>query len=112
MAWLEITVNTAADTVDTVAEQLTARGFSDLVIEDQAEFETFLEENRAYWDYIDEDFQQKLAGLSRIKLYLEDTDEAGMARLRDTASGLGLTMQVSALPDTNWEESWKDSYPP
>ena len=112
MAWLEITVNTAADTVDAVAAQLTARGFSDLVIEDQAEFETFLEENRAYWDYIDEDFQQKLAGLSRIKLYLEDTDEVGMAHLRDTVSGLGLTMQVSALPDTNWEESWKDSYPP
>ena len=112
MAWLEITVNTASDTVDTVAAQLTARGFSDLVIEDQAEFETFLEENRAYWDYIDEDFQQKLAGVSRVKLYLEDTDEAGMARLQDTVSGLGLTMQVSSLPDTNWEESWKDSYPP
>ena len=112
MAWLEITVNTAADTVDTVAAQLTARGFSDLVIEDQTEFETFLEENRAYWDYIDEDFQQKLAGLSRVKLYLEDTDEAGMVRLRDTVSGLGLTMQVASLPDTDWEESWKDSYPP
>ena len=112
MAWLEITVNTAADTVDAVAARLTARGFSDLVIEDQAEFETFLEENRAYWDYIDEDFQQRLEGLSRIKLYLEDTDEAGMARLKDTVSDLGLTMQVSALPDTNWEESWKDSYPP
>ena len=112
MAWLEITVNTASDTVDTVAAQLTARGFSDLVIEDQAEFEAFLEENRAYWDYIDEDFQQKLAGLSRVKLYLEDSDEAGLARLKDTVSNLGLTMQVSALPDTNWEESWKDSYPP
>ena len=111
MAWLEITVDTAADTVDTVAAQLTARGFSDLVIEDQTEFETFLEENRAYWDYIDEDFQQKLAGLSRVKLYLEDTDEAGMARLRDTVSGLGLTMQTAVLPDTDWEESWKDSYP-
>ena len=112
MAWLEITVNTAADTVDTVAAQLTARGFSDLVIEDQAEFETFLEENRAYWDYIDEDFQQKLAGLSRVKLYLEDTDSAGMARLQNTLSDLGLTMQVAPLPDTDWEESWKDSYPP
>ena len=112
MAWLEIIVNTAADTVDTVAAQLTARGFSDLVIEDQEEFETFLEENRAYWDYIDEDFQKKLEGLSRVKLYLEDTDEAGMARLKDTVSDLGLTMQVSILPDTDWEESWKDSYPP
>ena len=112
MAWLEITVNTAADTVDTVAAQLTARGFSDLVIEDQEEFETFLEENRAYWDYIDEDFQKKLEGLSRVKLYLEDTDKAGLARLRDTVSDLGLTMQAAPLPDTDWEESWKDSYPP
>ena len=112
MAWLEIIVNTAADTVDTVAAQLTARGFSDLVIEDQEEFETFLEENRAYWDYIDEDFQQKLKGLSRVKLYLEDTDKAGLARLRDTVSDLGLTMQAAPLPDTDWEESWKDSYPP
>ena len=112
MAWLEITVNTAADTVDTVAARLTARGFSDLVIEDQEEFETFLEENRAYWDYIDEDFQQKLKGLSRVKLYLEDTDGAGLARLRDTVSDLGLTIQAAPLPDTDWEESWKDSYPP
>ena len=112
MAWLEITVNTAADTVDTVAAQLTARGFSDLVIEDQEEFETFLEENRAYWDYIDEDFQQKLKGLSRVKLYLEDTDKAGLDRLKDTVSNFGLTMQAAALPDTDWEESWKDSYPP
>ena len=112
MAWLEITVNTAADTVDTVAAQLTARGFSDLVIEDQEEFETFLEENRAYWDYIDEDFQQKLKGLSRVKLYLEDTDGAGLARLRNTVSDLGSTMQAAPLPDTDWEESWKDSYPP
>ena len=112
MAWLEITVNTAADTVDTVTARLTARGFSDLVIEDQEEFETFLEENRAYWDYIDEDFQQKLKGLSRVKLYLEDTDKAGLARLRDTVSDLGLTMQAAPLPDTDWEESWKDSYPP
>lgn len=112
MAWLEVTVNTAADSVEDVAARLTARGFSDLVIEDQAEFESFLEENRAYWDYIDEDFQRRLSGLSRIRLYLEDTDEAGLARLKDAVSQLGLTMQVSALPETNWEESWKDSYPP
>ena len=112
MAWLEITINTASDTVEDVAAQLTARGFSDLVIEDQAEFEEFLEENRAYWDYIDEDFQEKLSGLSRIKLYLEDTDAAGLARLEETVKQLGLTMTTAPLPDTNWEESWKDSYPP
>ena len=112
MAWLEITVNTASKDVEDVAARLTARGYADLVIEDQAEFESFLEENRAYWDYIDDEFQKKLEGLSRIKLYLEEGDEAGLARLRDTVAELGITMEAKPLPETDWEESWKDSYPP
>ena len=112
MAWLEITVNTTSKDVEDVAARLTARGYADLVIEDQAEFESFLEENRAYWDYIDDEFQKKLEGLSRIKLYLEGSDEAGLARLRDTVAELGLTLEAKPLPETDWEESWKDSYPP
>lgn len=112
MAWLEITVNTASRDVEDVAARLTARGYSDLVIEDQAEFESFLEENRAYWDYIDEEFQEKLEGLSRIRLYLEETDEAGLARLRETAAELRLTPEIRPLPETDWAESWKTSYPP
>ena len=69
MAWIEWTVETAAADIEAVAAALTAGGFADLVLEDQAEFEAFLDENRAYWDYIDEDFQEKLQGLSHIKLY-------------------------------------------
>ena len=112
MAWLEITIDTAAEKINSVVTNLTARGFSDLVIEDQEEFETFLEENRAYWDYIDESLQKKLQGLSHIKLYLEDTDKAGLQKLEAFATEMGLPMNVAQLPDTNWEESWKDSYPP
>ena len=112
MAWLEITIDTAAEKINSVVTVLTAKGFPDLVIEDQEEFETFLEENRAYWDYIDEDLQEKLQGLSRIKLYLEDTDTAGMARLEKAVAELKLPMTAAPLPDTNWEESWKDNYPP
>ena len=54
MSWLEFTVTTAPTGIDAVAAALTARGFADLVLEDQQELEGFLEENRAYWDYIDE----------------------------------------------------------
>ena len=112
MAWLEITIKTTGDRIDSVATALTARGFSELVLEDQGEFETFLDENRAYWDYIDESLQEKLQGLSNIKLYLEDTDAAGMARLTAAVDQLGLPMEVAQLPETNWEDSWKDNYPP
>ena len=111
MAWLEITLDTDSKKIDSVAAQLTAQGFAELVIEDQAEFETFLDENRAYWDYIDEDLQEKLQGLSHIKLYLEDTDTKALAHLTQVAQNLKLPMQVKSMEETNWEESWKDNYP-
>ena len=112
MNWLEITVETAPATIEAVAARLTAGGFADLVIEDQAEFEEFLQENRSCWDYIDEELQKQLEGLSRIKLYLEDTDTKGLEKLNTLLEQLGLTMQVSAMGQTDWEESWKDNYPP
>ena len=112
MAWLEITVNTQSSGTREAAAALTSAGFSDLVIEDQAEFETFLDENRAYWDYIDEELQEKLQGLSCIRLYLEDTDTAGLERLRALAAKLSLPTEVKPLAETDWEESWKDNYPP
>ena len=111
MAWLEFIIDTDSKKIASTAAALTAQGFAELVIEDQEEFETFLDENKAYWDYIDEDFQQKLQGLSHIKIYLEDTDTAGQEKLTKAVEKLGLTMAVKALEETNWEESWKDNYP-
>ena len=112
MAWLEITIDTASEKIDSVVTSLTAAGFADLVIEDQEEFETFLDQNREYWDYIDEELQEKLQGLSHIKVYLEDTDEAGLQRLEARVKLLKLTMKVEPMAEVDWEESWKDNYPP
>ena len=122
MDWLEITIETASSGIEDVAAALTAGGFADLVLEDQAEFETFLDQNKAYWDYIDEDLQKTLQGLSQIKLYLETEDAAGLARLealledlkgKNPDGSLGsLRLQVAPLAQTNWEESWKENYPP
>ena len=122
MNWLEITIHTASDGIDRVATALTAAGFTDLVMADQAEFESFLEDNREYWDYIDEELQQELSGLSKIQLYLEEGDKAGLARLEALLDTLraknengklgSLEMTVNLMPETNWEESWKDNYPP
>ena len=68
MSWLEITVTTAPAGIDALAYEMTANGFSDLVLEDQQELEGFLEKNRAYWDYIDETLQSHLQGHSRVQL--------------------------------------------
>ena len=119
MEWLELTIDTVSSGIDAVAAALTAAGFDDLVLEDQQEFETFLDQNRAYWDYIDEDLQQKLQGLSQIKLYLSSDDEASLNRLKALLESLKnreelgtLTLTVAPLAQTDWEESWKENYPP
>ena len=124
MDYLEVTIQTASAGIEAVASALTAGGFDSLVVEDQAEYENFLEDNRAYWDYIDEEFQERLEGLSRIKLYLEvdGTEEGQLKKLgrvldalkkRSPGKNLGsLEISSTLLPETNWEESWKDSYPP
>ena len=119
MQWLEITIDTLPGSIDAAAAALTAGGFADLVIEDQQEFESFLDQNTAYWDYIDEDLQHKLQGLSCIKLYLEREDTAGMEKLKSlleemkVQDGFGsLDLAVKPLADVDWEESWKDNYPP
>ena len=123
MDYLEVTIKTASAGIETVATALTASGFDSLVVEDQAEYEDFLEDNRAYWDYIDEEFQERLQGLSRIKLYLEvdGTEEKQLKRLEKVLEALkkrakkdlgSLEITTSLLPETNWEESWKDNYPP
>ncbi len=121
MNYLELTIDTLPERIEQTAAVLTAAGFEDLVIEDQAEYESFLEENRAYWDYIDENLRQTLQGLSHIKLYLEQTDDAAMNRLRQTLAELrlaengkfgALNLTVKQLPQTDWSESWKENYPP
>ncbi len=123
MDYLEVTIQTASAGIEAVASALTAGGFDSLVVEDQAEYENFLEDNRAYWDYIDEDFQAELQGLSRIKLYLEvdGTEQKQLNKLEKvlfflkerSKKNLGtLEITTQLLPETNWEDSWKDSYPP
>ena len=111
MAWLEITVHTTADSIDDTAAMLTAAGYSELVLEDQNQFEDFLEENQACWDYIDEELQQKLQGLSRIKLYLDSTEEKDLSRLKALAEAKDLLLTVETLPETDWENSWQEHYP-
>ena len=79
--WLEVTLPVPADELDRVCDVLTANGMTGLVVEEEGEFLRFLEQNRQYWDYVDEDLARRMKGASRVKFYVPDSED-GQRQLR------------------------------
>ena len=85
MRYIEVIVDTPEEQLDQRCEEMAAWGVGGFVIENEADFQRFLANNHAYWDYVDKELEQQYAGLSRIKCYLTD-DEEGQAQLRHIRS--------------------------
>ena len=124
MEWLEITIDSASRGIGLLETALTLNGFDSFIIDDEAEFHTFLETNRDYWDIVDEDLEKSLDGVSRIRLYLADGSDAPeeIARLRELLAGLSaaypdaglgsLALSLANVRDEDWENNWKQYYQP
>ena len=109
--WLEIAVNTTPDKLDEVCAKLAAAGMDGLVIEDEGEFLQFLEQNRQYWDYVDQELLDRMRGITRVKFYVTD-DADGHAQLERYTHGLGFEHTVTPLSDNDWAYSWQKYYKP
>ena len=109
--WLEIAVNTTPDKLDSVAAHLTAAGMEGLVIEDEAEFLRFLEQNRQYWDYVDQELLDTMKGVTRVKFYVTD-DEVGHDQLEQYTRGLDCEYVTTPLVENDWAYSWQKYYKP
>ena len=110
MRYIEVIVDTPSKDIDRRCEEMTAMGVGGFVIENEEDFKDFLEHNHAYWDYVDQDLEQKFAGVSRIKCYLTDNAE-GQDTLRQIRAAYG-EIQVSYVQDSDWENNWREYYKP
>lgn len=119
MDWLEVAIKTKSEGIDTLAEQLNVLGYDSFLMDDEADFNRFLEENKQYWDYVDEALAAEMRGMSRIRLYFEDPAEVDVLKTQLKAlheqygEALGaLSVSVTAVRDEDWENSWKQYYKP
>ncbi len=124
MQWIEVTIKTASSGLELLCERLTVLGFDSFIIDDQDEFHEFLEQNRQYWDYVDEELEQQMTGLSQVRLYLEQrpealetvsylTEQLQMLRAQHPSVDFGsLKAELSNVRDEDWENSWKQYYQP
>ncbi len=111
LKWLEVAISTTPDKLDEVTAKLTAAGMAGLVIEDEADFLRFLEENRQYWDYVDQELLDRMKGVTRVKFYVTD-DEDGHKQLEQYTRGLDCEYTTTVLSDNDWAYSWQKYYKP
>ena len=92
------------------------------MIDDEADFQSFLENNRQYWDYVDDDLLAQKKGVSRVTFYLERNEDAygTVAAVRMAMSALKkehpeyapLLLTMADVADEDWENNWKQFYKP
>ncbi len=109
--WLEVTVETTDAQMEGLAARLTMNGAEGLVLENEADFRAFLEQNRQYWDYVDDALLERMRGVARIKFYVTD-DEAGKALMTQALRGIESPVSTALLKEEDWAYSWQKYYQP
>ncbi len=122
MDWLELKIDTSHAGLDAVTDMLEQHGVTGVMIDDEADFQSFLENNRQYWDYVDDDLLAQKKGVSRVTFYLERNEDAygTVAAVRMAMSALKkdhpeyapLLLTMADVADEDWENNWKQFYKP
>ena len=122
MNWLELHIDTTHAGLDTVTAMLSALDIDGVIIDDETDFQDFLENNHQYWDYVDEDLEKAMAGKSRITFYLLANDtgygklgevRVALQKLKESRDDCGtLLLSMENIQDADWETSWKKYYKP
>lgn len=123
MQWLELTIPTRPGSVDDLGALLTALGYDSFIVDDEADFDAFLENNHQYWDYVDDALVQQMHGKSQIRLFIEEgpgsmetvswlQSELAAFRQRQEKDPGPLQISVRSMQDEDWENSWKPYYQP
>ncbi len=124
MNWIRVSIYTTTEGIEPVSGRLYQLGITGLEIEDEADFKDFLENNKQYWDYVDEDLIKEKSGETQIKTYISD-DAAGhelLAAIKSTLCELKtlddgdefgrLEIEIDNMTEEDWANNWKQYFHP
>ncbi len=120
MNWLQVAIETTTEGIDKVCEALTSVGVVGFEIEDKDDFNTFLEENRQSWDYVDEDLYNEKQGPTRVKIYIEENEKTPemLASIKTALKKIAceeygsLEMTMENMAQEDWENNWRQYFKP
>ncbi len=121
MNWIQLKIITTTNGIDPISGVLYDMGITGIEISDKDDFKEFLENNRKYWDYVDEELEKLKTADSAITLYFGD-DEEGKAQLDEAKTRLDelskstdefwLSLETKEVRDEDWSENWKQYFKP
>ena len=122
MEWIRFTVFTSTYGIDLVCSAMEDIGISGFEIEDENDFNEFLENSTKYWDYVDEELLEAKKGETKVKFYLENNSEitdrlaeikTSLELLKKSGEDVGtLELETDGLNEEDWANNWKKYFKP
>ncbi len=119
MDWLQVTIYTTTAGIEPVSGRLYQLGITGLEIEDESDFLDFLENNKQYWDYVDDELRQEKSGETCVKAYVSDNASGHemLIEIKNTLRELKeydkdgefgrLEISLGNLTEEDWANNWK-----
>ncbi len=124
MDWIKAVIYTTSEGIEPVSGRLYALGITGIEIEDEQDFKDFLENNKQYWDYVDDELVRQKEGETKVSAYVSDNPsgyeilaaiKSSMSELKslDTDNKFGrLDIDCSTLNEEDWANNWKKYFHP
>lgn len=124
MDFIEMSIQTTSEGVDTLVTVLEDMGVNGFTIEDSRDFNEFLETVTPHWDYVDEDLMKLTDAPTVVKIYPADNDQGRALiqevlkkldelRAQDVSKKLGeLAATFKGVHEEDWANAYKKYFKP
>ncbi len=124
MDWIKASIYTTSEGIEPISGRLYALGVTGIEIEDEQDFKDFLENNKQYWDYVDDELIKQKEGETKVTVYVSDNPSgyemltaikgtlAELKELDDNNEFGRLEIESSTLNEEDWANNWKKYFHP
>jgi ribosomal protein L11 methyltransferase len=123
-SFIQIDIYTSSQAIDGITGALTDYGITGFIIQDSADFESFLADKNANWDYVDDELMGLKTVEPHITLYVHDNAQGMemLASIKSLVEGYkqnntdnfygNIRMELANVKEEDWANNWKKYYKP
>lgn len=123
-SFIQIDIYTSSQAIDGITGALTEYGITGFIIQDSADFEDFLADKNANWDYVDDELMGLKTVEPHITLYVHENAQGAetLASIRGLIAEFSennsdgyygnIRMELANVKEEDWANNWKKYYKP